>query len=329
MCRKTLTRADDLRISTASGSERGSRERPIDGATLATARGADSSGQVEKAPGHLAAIARFSFAVAAFGLIISLPVSETFWRYLPGLKFVQFPWRFQPLVALACGLLAATVCEVWSTLNPKSRMRTLAILTWAVIINAIFTGLLVRLVEPDITHAKVADLFKPQHAQPVTFEEVESLQNEDSLKFMLYTANRSYFRPTGSDLNFYPPASEPGGLSIVSGRGRVVSQKLNIARREFLIDSEEPVCARIETYHYPHWVARLDGQEIGINAEQGSGLMLVDLPAGAHRLTLDYEVRQASQHIARAISLAAWGTFLIWIILRAIKHLRQKRTLAQ
>jgi hypothetical protein len=45
---KFSTRADDLRVSTASGSERGFRKGLIDGASLATARGADASARVEK-----------------------------------------------------------------------------------------------------------------------------------------------------------------------------------------------------------------------------------------------------------------------------------------
>src|SRR5262245_56011418 len=34
------------------------------------------------------------------------------------------------------------------------------------------------------------------------------------------------------------------------------------------------VKARIETYNYPHWVVRLDGREIKIEVESGTGLML-------------------------------------------------------
>src|SRR5262249_52223257 len=64
---------------------------------------------------HLTAVARFGVVSAVFGLIISLPITEIFWRYTPGFKFVQFPWRFQPFVALGCGLLAATACEIWPT----------------------------------------------------------------------------------------------------------------------------------------------------------------------------------------------------------------------
>jgi len=282
-----------------------------------------------KAPGRMLAAAWFGLALAAFGLLISLPVSGALWRYLPGLKFVQFPWRFQPLVGLGCGLLAAAVIETWPALNPKSRIRISAFLTWVVIFNLGFTVMLARLDEPGVTRAQVSDLFIAPGASPITREEARRMQDEGDLKHISYCVNQLYFRPPGSDFNLYPPSNHPGGLSIVSGRGRVVSQKLNMARREFLIENEAPLRARIDTYHYPHWVARLDGREIKINVEQGSGLMSVDLPAGAHRLTLDYEVRQASQRIARAISFTAWSGFLIWIISRAIKRLRQKRTPAQ
>jgi hypothetical protein len=275
-----------------------------------------------KAPIRLAAIAWFGLATALFGLFISLPISELLWRYLPGLKFIQFPWRFQPLVALGCGLLAAAACETWPAINPKSRVIISAFLTWVVIVNAIFTVMLVRLDEPNVSRAQVADLFKASNAQPVTLEEGRRLQNEDDTKYTVYSANQIYFRPPGSDFNLYPPAEHPGGISIITGQGRLVSQKIGNAHREFTIESVEPSQARIETYYYPHWIARLDDREIKINIEKGSGLILVDLPAGTHRLSLDYEIREASQRLARFVSLAAWLAFLLWLFIRMTRALR-------
>jgi hypothetical protein len=280
-----------------------------------------------KAPNRLTAIAWFGLALAAFGLIISTPVSDPLWRYLPGLRFVQFPWRFQPFVALGCGLLAATVCEMWSSLNPKSRVRAAAFLTWVVIANLIFTAMLAYLSEPGITRARVADFLSSTNSKPVTIEEGRRLQNEDDLKYIPYAANQIYFRPPGSDFNLYPPAEQPGGISIIAGRGRVVSQRLNIANREFAIENEEPAQARIETYHYPHWVARLNGREIKINVEQGSGLMLLDLPAGTHTLRLDFEIREPSERAARLISAIAWLAFGGWIVFRTAKRFLRNRNL--
>jgi len=278
-----------------------------------------------KTPSRLTAIAWFGLALTVFGLIISLPVSEMLWRYLPGLKFVQFPWRFQPFVALGCGLLAATACEKWPSLNPKSRMRVAAFLTWVVIANLIFTIMLAHLSEPEVTRAQVADFLSSPNAEPVTIEEGRRLQNEDDLKYIPYAANQIYFRPPGSDFNLYPPAEQPGGISIIAGRGRVVSQKLNIASREFVIENEEPAQARIETYHYPHWVARLDDREVNINVEKDSGLMLLNLPAGTHTLRLDFEIREPSERAARLISAIAWLAFCGWIAFKTAKRLLRNR----
>jgi hypothetical protein len=54
------TCADDLRVSTASGSERRFRKRLIDGISLATARGTDSEAQVEYFFEGVAAFVGFS-----------------------------------------------------------------------------------------------------------------------------------------------------------------------------------------------------------------------------------------------------------------------------
>ncbi|MGH9855173.1 MAG: hypothetical protein ACREBD_35520, partial [Blastocatellia bacterium] len=81
----------------------------------------------------------------------------------------------------------------------------------------------------------------------------------------------------------------------------------------------------IETYHYPHWVARLDDREIKINVEKGSGLMLLDLPAGTHKLRLDFEVREPSERAARLISAIAWLFFCGWIVFKTAKRFLRNR----
>ncbi len=269
-------------------------------------------------------VARFSLAVAAFGLLISLPVSGLVWRFLPGLKFIQFPWRFQPFVALGCGLLAAASLDRWPRLGRSARTLIAAVLTWVVIANLIFTVMLALLNEPGISRDQVAGWLRSTGASPVTIDEGRRLQNEDDLKYLPYTANQIYFRPPGSDFNLYPPAEQPGGLSMVSGRGRVVSQRLGIEHREFKVENEEAVQARIDTYAYPHWVARLDGQKQRITTEAGSGLMLIELPAGNHRLTLDYEVGVIPERIAGMVSIAAWLSFCAWILMITLRAVMRR-----
>jgi hypothetical protein len=260
--------------------------------------------------------------LACFGLLISLPASDWLWRYLPGLKFIQFPWRFQPFVAIGCALLAATATESWRLAGRRPRMLMAAALTWLIIANAIFTVMIARLDEKQVTRVQVAELLAAAATPPITIEDGKRLQNEDDLKYLPYTANQIYFRPPGSDFNLYPPAKQPGAATLTEGKGRVEAQRLEIARREFAIENETPTQVRIETYSYPNWIARLDNARVEIKSEPGTGLMLVDVPAGRHRLTLDFVAHKTSERIAKGISIAAWLGLIGWLF---IKLLRARR----
>jgi hypothetical protein len=272
------------------------------------------------------------FALTAFALIISLPWSDVIWRYLPGLKFVQFPWRFLPLVSLGCGLVVAAARapqennqSSWQTLKPIHRAMISLLLCWVVIANLILVWAIVRISAPNITREQVTKLFSSPDVKKLPFEETKRLQEENNVLFIAYTANQFYFRPKGAELNIYPPASQPGGLSILSGQGRIISQSLNIERREFVVDCAEPVRARIETYRYPHWVARLNGREIKIDVEAGTGLMLIDLPAGMHSLLVTFERRNQLEIWARRLSLLAWLLFICWMVWRKLYQIISQR----
>lgn len=270
---------------------------------------------------RMAAPVLLGFAFTSFGLIISLSWFDIVWRFLPGLKFIQFPWRFLPFVSLGCGLLVAAACapqeagpSSWRMLTQLQRAGISLLLTWIVIANIGFTWVITRLNEPGITSEQTVRLFDSPNLPKRTFEESKQLDYKDDGQYAAYAANNPYYRPKGADLDIYPPVAQPGGLTLLSDHGRIVSQRLTIERREFAVECDEPVRARIETYHYPHWIARLDGREIRIDAESGSGRMLIDLPAGAHNLTVTFEPRNQIEIWARRVSFLTWVLFIGWIL---------------
>ncbi|MBL8189892.1 MAG: hypothetical protein JNK38_17895 [Acidobacteria bacterium] len=262
----------------------------------------------------------FGSALVGFGFLISLPVSDLLWRYLPGLKFIQFPWRFQPFVALGLGVLAIVAIECRPLLKKPLRVLLMAGLTWLIVIQLIFTAVFVHLGDEGETREQIAHLLTATDAKPVNLKEGTSLQNEDDLKYAPYTGNQLYFRPVGSAFMLYPPANQPGGLSLIESQGRVTTERLEISRREFLIETDSQTKARIETHNHPNWHAQLDGQDIGIQSEPETGLMLIDLPAGAHRLNLMYEARYPLARIARLLSIVAWISLLVWAAIRLIRQ---------
>jgi hypothetical protein len=259
-----------------------------------------------------APLLRFCLLAALFGFFITLPVSDFLWRVLPGLRVMQFPWRFQAFVALACGLLAATAYQAFPALDRRFKMLVLAALTWIVIANLALT----------IAAAHARNRFAVTQPQtlaildtsemPVDFIAASTPELAAKIQATARSADQIYFRPRAAEQNYYLPTNEVGGLTILAGQGRVVAQQLLNQHREFVVEADAALHVRFETYYYPHWIARLDGRELAIEVEAESGLMLVDLPPGTHRLQLDYEIRDTAQRVARIVSICAWFCLGSW-----------------
>ena len=261
-----------------------------------------------------ASLAWFSLLLALAGLFISLPASNILWRYLPGLKFIQFPWRFQPFVALSAVMLAAIASATWKEMGRGVKMLCSAALTWMLLVNLVLTIMIALPKGQEASRAQIMALLSQHDAPPFTADEAR----QPRLAFLPYTPNQIFFRPLGADTRLYPPVDHVGGLTIITGRGQIKSQQLRIAHREFQLENVEPIRARIETYHYPNWIARLDGRETKIETEPNTGLMLIDVPAGAHTLDLDFKTVNAGSRSAGVVSLAAWLLLMSWLVGRKI-----------
>jgi hypothetical protein len=257
---------------------------------------------------------RFCLALSAFGLLISLPLSRVLWERLPGLAYLQFPWRLQPLTGLCAGLSVAYFLACREQFSPRGRNLLAACLTWLLLINFAFTYFIAKRPKASVERAQLIQLLEASNLTPLTTAQRRDLESKEDLTYLSFLGNQTYFRPLGADLLLYPASSDYGGLTFISGRGQILAQHLTNQRRQFSLLITEPVRARFNTYHYPHWMARLDGRELGLEAEPGSGLILFDLPAGRHTLTLDYEVRLPLIVWARRASIAAWLGCLAWVI---------------
>ncbi len=53
----------------------------------------------------------FSVALLLFFVFLITPFSEIFWKIVPGVSFIQFPWRLLSVVILICAFLAGSIIE--------------------------------------------------------------------------------------------------------------------------------------------------------------------------------------------------------------------------
>ena len=104
-----------------------------------------------------------------------------------------------------------------------------------------------------------------------------------------YGANAIELRPAGSDSAYYRPAPY-GQVRTLTGHAAVDAITLHPSRRSYAVKASSTSTLRFVTYHCPGWRAKLNGLEHPIAVEAETGLQLIDVPAGSHRLELSYEV---------------------------------------
>ena len=248
--------------------------------------------------GQRRALCWFSAVTLVFGLFISLPISSWCWAALPGLRFIQFPWRFQPYVALSAALVAGAMLESWVRQTDRWRGTSFALVLLSFSASGYVSYLLARPWEESMSHRQAIAKLDGVGLQPMGLEAWERVRGEAAL----FAANQFVFRPRDVGTMLYPPVNEVGGAQIVEGHGQLLSQELRNHRRTFSLGNEQPVRVRVLTYDYPHWKASIDGQPAPIVREPRSGLMLVDVPAGRHTLDLRYDTAGSGQTLSVVLS---------------------------
>ncbi len=100
-------------------------------------------------------------------------------------------------------------------------------------------------------------------------------------------------------------------IENVPAGARILTQSQRTGWLELTIDSPASFVANLHTLYFPGWVGYLDGQLQNLQVADATGYIVMNVPAGTHKLTLKYE-GTLIQHIGEAITLI---TFAILILL--------------
>src|SRR5262249_22659896 len=155
------------------------------------------------------------------------------------------------------GLLVACFLACRQQFSRRGRNLLAACLTWLLLINFVFTYFIARGNKPEISRAQLIQYLETPNLQPMTIEQLREAEYKEDFTYLASLANQIYFRPKGADLLLYSAAHRYGDLVFLSGRGQVLAQQLSNEHREFRVQNDEPVRVRLNTFFYPHWVARL------------------------------------------------------------------------
>jgi hypothetical protein len=246
------------------------------------------------------------FVVLALGLstVMITPLSRPLWDQLPLLPFTQFPWRFLSVqaffAALAIGALA------WL---PWQRIVVPGLVTLLVV--AALAGL-----RPDHLALSDADVTAEALARYEWF--TGNIGSTVSAEYLPHTVQP---RPYSSA---WLSQAERDRVQVVEGRAQVVLQQRATTRQEWRVEAGPEGATLVwPTLYFEGWRATLNGESLLIRPSPGSGLILAEVPPGAHLLRLHFG-RTPTRRLAELLSLAA-AAGALWLVWPGVTAILQAR----
>ena len=216
-------------------------------------------------------------AVGAACIFFMSRLSIPLWRYLPELRFLQFPWRWLVPFGMVFATFVATAV---------ANMRR-ARLWWTVLAVAIAgTGA-----------AIVHDAWWDTEDVPNLTEAIASGHGYEGTDEYAPLGCNHYLLPQGGP----PSGDQPGPpnpalaqLDPVSGKIVPASdialhvQHWNAERKEFTIESAGVAKLAIRLIDYPAWQVRVDGRESATEKLPKTAQMILRVAAGSHRVAITF-----------------------------------------
>jgi hypothetical protein len=230
-------------------------------------------------------------ALSAVAIVLMLPITSIFWRYLPELRFVQFPWRWMSIVALGATMFTAS--------SACGRMRWVWMLFAAL---AIFGS----------AHYLV------KHAWWDT-EDMPTLQAaiQDGTGF----EGTDEYDPAGDDhgdLQQNLPRAflvSDAGKPEAGSNAKIVIEQWTAEHRSVRVITAKPDRVELRLLNYPAWRVTVNGSAVSVRHPEGTGQMIVPVPAGASELRVDF-TRTSDRVLAGWISIVSAVTSLSLLFCR-------------
>ncbi|HJR59322.1 MAG TPA: 6-pyruvoyl-tetrahydropterin synthase-related protein [Vicinamibacterales bacterium] len=229
-------------------------------------------------------------SVVGLALFMMTEPSAVVWETVAPLAFVQFPWRLLMLPTIACGVLAAVVL---SSIRHRTVQAVLVLcaVAWQW-----------QLTEP---YREIASR-RPRAAMTI----------DDPAWPASDSARRWGFREPAYDPITVRVRNAPApGRWTATGGTEVSAIRVTDTRMELAVASREPVKLVINTPFYPGWRTTVDGRSEPPLVDPSSGYLVVDVPAGVHRVSASFG-RDTLRTIAELISLPCLLALLVIAILR-------------
>jgi len=228
----------------------------------------------------------FLFFLLLFSLFISSTYSQFIWDKIKYLWYLQFPWRFMTFTGIFISLIAAAgIYYLGKNIELNNKIKKN-------VFNLIIASLLI------LTVIKYSIYSKP-HGEKIydekkltSFDEISWRVSKTSFEF---SPNRIKTKKT--ELGTTTIGLERQDLikesfKILSANKEIAKVKTitdKFLKKEFNVESKDPVKFRLNTFNFPGWQASLDGKKIKISDNNDYKLITVLVPEGNHKLSFIFK----------------------------------------
>ena len=243
-------------------------------------------------------IGLFFAAFSLFGAFMALAPSEPIWSRLPFVDLFEFPTRWHGVTLVGLGWLAGLAIHSCKRGRQSAALVALLLLLGSALVNLYPQ----RLPEQ---HYKFAP------ADVVRYEVDSGAVGTTSLgEFNPIWAGDDFGPgPITQDYLAGRPIQRIDPQSLPPG-GRLTAQSSQVQGHTFALHLPVETRLRLNLLYFPGWQARLNDRPIAVEPQPGSGLIMVTLPAGKHRLSLRF-TKTPLRLIADWISLITWAGVII------------------
>jgi hypothetical protein len=237
--------------------------------------------------------------LALLTFLITTP-SAPLWERLPLIRYAQFPWRLLAMhnVLLAfLGGAAVWALAQWTAPLPAAGLRGALSRHEGLLLGAAASA------------AVIAAYAAGGYLRGFNFVELPDTRTthrgEVVVGFVTTTAENEYQPRTA---RARPAAPAMKKYEVRLGELQVLEWSETTARYSARLRAETPAILRINTYRFPGWTARLDGEPIPLRPYTGpEALIELRIPPGEHRLEVRLESTplQRASNVISVVSLAA------------------------
>jgi hypothetical protein len=227
---------------------------------------------------------RFLFfaALGLFAVFLTHGKSEIIWKIVPGMPYVQFPWRFLSVVDLFLSLSVGVIPLLW----PKFYRPLVFLLIVAVItLNYPF--------------------FRPDIWRPIN----DAQQYSGALWDEQRASSLQDYWPSFAAKQ--PVAIAPELPQFIGGSGEIIAVRKQSQSARYDINTVSESNLIFSTVYFPGWTARLDGQPLEIGPSGDLALITARVPAGSHNVRLIFS-NTPVRDLGNWISLVTLLGLLIW-----------------